>query len=1034
MNTPLQDANIAFRAFLDTLNAAQRQAVEQVEGPVLVLAGPGTGKTHVLSARVGKILLDTDARPQNILCLTFSDAGAQAMRKRLQVRIGTEAQRVPVFTFHAFCNRVIQDNPEYFGRRNVTPVSDLDRIGIIRKLIEQLPPNHPLREGRRDAFVFEKAIHHLFQTMKKESWTPGHVLKNTEAYLRDLPLNPDFLYKKTTRFGKAGTPKLARIEKEKEKMQRLSAAADLYPKYLGAMENAGFYDYEDMLLWVIRAFEKNEALLRDYQERYQYLLVDEFQDTNGAQYQLLRQLLDFWDTPNVFIVGDDDQSIYEFQGARLENLLNFYALYREGLTTIVLEENYRSTQPILDLSGRVIENNQLRLIGRLDTPLHKHLRANTREAADFPKIQVFENRLHELSALIQGIETRLAAGIPPEEIAVLYAQHKQAERLMQVLEQKGIAYQTRRPVNLLDQGLVRQIRELLEYLHEASQRPFGGEHRLFRILHAAFFRIDPLLLAQAALQQREENDTPGAWRVRLAEALRENGLPESITRGIARDWIEAAHNLAPVRLLPYLFTHTGLLPWALEQPDKAWYLQVLYTFQEFVQSESLRNPRFTLAELLDMLNRLDANRLPMPLRQAVETGKGIQLLTAHGAKGLEFDSVFIFDTVETYWENNKGDQRGRFAFPDTLTHSGEADREEARRRLFYVALTRAKRHLWISHALQDEQGKSLQGSLFLAETGLESVAPAPDMETLLGTQISMLGMPDAPVLVLPESAVLDAVLADMSLSVTALNRYLRCPLAFYYENVLSVPMPSSEASVFGQAMHAAMQQVFLSMKADPKSQFPGAEALQQYFETEMEKQRAHFGATAFEQRLNYGKEHLRRIYVEQAAHWRRRVVLERRIDRVTLDGVPLNGVLDKIEWLENGMLRIVDYKTGKFDNKKHAAPTAENPQGGEYWRQMAFYTLLLQNARIYSENVGKTAISWLEPDDKGNYRTIEIGFEAPELETMRAVIVETWEKIQSRQFNAGCGKPDCPWCRLHCERNPRFLNLEESPEVMLDDE
>jgi DNA helicase-2/ATP-dependent DNA helicase PcrA len=234
-------------------------------------------------------------------------------------------------------------------------------------------------------------------------------------------------------------------------------------------------------------------------------------------------------------------------------------------------------------------------------------------------------------------------------------------------------------------------------------------------------------------------------------------------------------------------------------------------------------------------------------------------------------------------------------------------------------------------------------------------------------------------------------------------------------------------------MHAAMQQVFLSMKADSKSQFPGEAALQAFFEAEMERQRAHFGATAYEQRLRYGKEHLRRIYVEQAGNWRRRVALERRIDRVTLNGVPLSGVLDKIEWLENGALRIVDYKTGKFDAKKYAAPNAENPNGGEYWRQMAFYTLLLQNARIYGENVEKTAISWLEPDTKGTYRTIEISFDAAELELMRTLIKTVWDKIQSRQFTTGCGKPDCSWCRLHRERNPRFLNLEESPETELDD-
>jgi DNA helicase II / ATP-dependent DNA helicase PcrA len=317
----------AFYALIEALNPEQRSAVEQIEGPVLVVAGPGTGKTHVLAARIGKILLETDARPQNILCLTFTDAGVHAMRQRLLGMIGPEAHRVPIFTFHAFCNRIIQENLEYFGRTDLEPVTDLERIEIVRRLLEPLPPAHALKTGKKDGYFYEKQLRNLFSLMKKENWTPGYIHQTIRHFLQALPQNPDYFYQKNSKYGQKGAPKTAKIQDVQEKMERLAAAADLYPKYLHAMQRAGRYEYEDMILWVLRAFEKHEALLRNYQERYQYFLVDEYQDTNGAQNRLLQQLLDYWPDPNVFIVGDDDQSIYEFQGARLQNLLDFYRQY-----------------------------------------------------------------------------------------------------------------------------------------------------------------------------------------------------------------------------------------------------------------------------------------------------------------------------------------------------------------------------------------------------------------------------------------------------------------------------------------------------------------------------------------------------------------------------------------------------------------------------------------------------------------------------------------------------------------------------------
>lgn len=1044
----LQQRNDAFRALLDRLNPAQRRAVEQVEGPVLVVAGPGTGKTHILAARIGKILLETDVRPQNILCLTFTDAGVTAMRGRLLDMIGPDAHRVAISTFHGFCNRVIQENMELFGKGRLEPITELERIEIVRRLLAKLPPEHPLREGKKDIYQYENHLRDLFANMKKEGWTPGFVIKKANEFIDGLSGNPDFIYQRNTRHARKGDPKTAQIEDVTERLHRLKAAADLYPKYLSAMERAGRYEYEDMILWVLREFERNEALLRSYQERFLYVQVDEFQDTNGAQFRLLQLLLHFWEAPNVLVVGDDDQSIFEFQGARLENLRRFHTQYRPALETVVLEENYRSTQEILDSAGKVIAHNEIRAVRQLEEPIEKKLRA-AGTASGAPELRLYDNRLQELTDVVGQIELLVNNGVAPEEIAVIYARHRQAAKLTALLGKKHIPYQTKRPENALDLPAVQQFRELLRYLHEESVRPYSGEHRLFRLLHAAFFGLPAGDLARIAVAtqinagaakgqpsalydtpQTAHQTSPRGVGVKLQTLnfelrttlttpgrLQNLGLlnPEAFepVSKYLDPWIAAVHNLPLPQLFERLFAQTGLLTWALEQADKVWHLQALYTLYEFVQSEVNRHPRTTLARLLEQLDSMDDNSLPLPLRQPVESGPGVQLLTAHGAKGLEFQHVFMFDCIADVWEKNAGGSRGRFSLPPTLTLSGEEDALEARRRLFYVAMTRAKQRLLISSASTGDDGKPMAQSVFVEETGLTRESVSVPQAALLETQALLLLEPVPPVVTLPEPAAFEALLRNFTLSVTALNRYLRCPLAFYYEDFLKIPGAMSEAAAFGVAMHSALQQFLLKMKADKKLRFPPAETLIRMFAGEMERQRGYFSEHNYTQRLALGKDYLRRIHVEQVPYWRKRAIVERRIDRVEFEGVPIAGVLDKIEWLDNGALRIVDYKTGAPAPNKTAPPDDKQPHGGDYWRQLAFYKILLEKANIYPEPVGKTAISWLEPDKRGAFPITELSFSGEDLQFVGNLIRETWANIRAARFSPGCGKDDCPWCRMY---------------------
>ena len=370
MASASEKLRLRFNEEYNRLNDQQRIAVDTIEGPVMVIAGPGTGKTQILASRIGKILLDTDAQPDNILCLTYTDSGVIAMRKRLLQFIGPEAYKVNIHTFHAFCNEVIQENLSAFEKTALDPISELETVELFKKLIDQFPANHPLKRYRGDVYFEIGNLKNLFSTMKKEGWTPAFIEEKIDAYLEDLPNRDEYIYKRKQKQFNAGDLKLEKFNEEKEKMEKLRAAVKEFPRFQKMMTDRNRYDFDDMINWVIRAFEENKNLLARYQEQYQYILVDEYQDTSGTQNQIVELLIQYWNQPNVFVVGDDDQSIYRFQGANIENMLQFANRYSEDLKTIVLDKNYRSTQPILDLSQR-IDQSQQRTTGHTNAQSHQ---------------------------------------------------------------------------------------------------------------------------------------------------------------------------------------------------------------------------------------------------------------------------------------------------------------------------------------------------------------------------------------------------------------------------------------------------------------------------------------------------------------------------------------------------------------------------------------------------------------------------------------------------------------------------------------
>src|SRR5688572_4434902 len=248
------------------LNEQQRHAVDTIEGPVMVIAGPGTGKTQILASRIGKILLEPDTSPDIILCLTYTEAGVVAMRKRLLQFIGADAYKVNIYTFHAFCHDVIQENLSLFEKIYLDPISDLEKIELFKELIDSFPKNHPLKRYRGDVYYEVNNLQSLFSTMKNEGWTPQFINQRIDEYLNSLPDREEFIYK-NTRAGvwKKGDRKPA-YQDEINRMEKLRAAVNEFERFQQLMRNRNRYDFDDMINWVIKAFEENKNLLAQYQE------------------------------------------------------------------------------------------------------------------------------------------------------------------------------------------------------------------------------------------------------------------------------------------------------------------------------------------------------------------------------------------------------------------------------------------------------------------------------------------------------------------------------------------------------------------------------------------------------------------------------------------------------------------------------------------------------------------------------------------------------------------------------------------------
>ena len=1043
-----EELNLRFERIYEKLNPEQRIAVETLYGPVLVIAGPGTGKTQILSARIGKILLDTDYLPDNILCLTYTDAGRVAMRKRLQEMIGADAYRVNIHTFHSFCNQVIQENIASFDKNTLDPVSDLERIDFIRQIIDQFKKENPLKRYRGDVYYEIGRLNNLFSTMKKEGWSSAFIKEKVKEYCDDLPNRDEYVAKrKTTTKGltfEKGDIRTDKIDEEIKKISILNFASDAFDEYQNIMHKHNRYDFDDMINWVIRVLETNESLLSDYQEKYQFLLVDEFQDTSGTQNQLVNLLCKDVEQPNIFVVGDDDQSIYRFQGANVENIQAYKDRYSTILKDVVLRANYRSTQKILDMSKSVIENNNERLSVKYPEIVKLLVASNDMRLVSVaePELHVYENTFQELIGVTNQISGLISKGIRAEKIAVIYKENKWGDELIKFFREKHIPYYSRRKENLFKIPLSKKILTILRYIAAEKTIPYSADDVLFEILHFDLYKIPAFEIAKASVKVNDlKYDKKTSLRTYFQEWIRtanrtlfderpHEGIIEITT--FLEKWIIDSFNSTVLQVVENVMIEGKFLAHALnDTAHKLWNMEVLRSLMDFVKEETHRNPDHTLASLIEVIDLMSSEEISLPLYRIFGNENGVNLLTAHGSKGLEFEYVFLMNATSSTWEGKKA-PNFNYKMPDTIFHTIHNDdknsREEEQRRLFFVAVTRAEEHLFISWSKKDEKEKPLEPSQFIAE--ITDKIPmerkpytitAADAEEYINIYLLR---NKQPLIKENEQQFIETLLAKFEMNATALNNYLDCPLKFYYQNLIRVPGGRSEASTFGSAVHHALEKLFDKMKKN-EDVFPSLDIFLDDFKWYMHRNRESFTPEGLKRRLDYGVTTLSALYEKNINSWEKIVSIERVFKNILIEKVPVKGMLDKLEFDANNVT-IVDYKTGNPEKSKDKlkSPTAAAPLGGDYWRQGVFYKLLVEGYKLKDYKVVKTVFQFVEPNDSAEYISADIIPSEDDMNVVRQQIRETWLNIQNQDFYTGCGKEACHWCTF-VKDNKQYIALKD---------
>jgi DNA helicase II / ATP-dependent DNA helicase PcrA len=995
------------------LNPRQKEVVDTIEGPVMVVAGPGTGKTQVLATRIANILLKTDTSPYAILALTFTESAAKNMRERLVDLIGPTAYSVHVQTFHAFCDDVIRSHPEYFPINPDSEVlSDLERFAVLEDIL--LNSNLKVLRPINSPFHYIKSVMKAVSDLKREG-----VSEVRYAELIDGE-KVEFEHQRAEM-------KKTEITKREKELAKMAELAVVYTHYQQELQKRNRYDYDDMIRFVAEAFASEETLLLEYQEKLTYFLVDEYQDTNAAQNTVVDLLASFWgEQANIFVVGDPHQSIYRFQGASLENTLNFASRYPQG-KIITLEIGYRCPQIIYDVAAEIIANERAVLP---DPALEKALAQTLKSVQpDSEKIHIYAAPSLQLETIFitKKIEQLIAKGVKPNQIAILYKKNADAENFQVTLDKWGIEFNVDTGNDVLKNEVVCQFINLLKVISSLRNSQEGYE--LFEVLNYPWIGLDRMLVMKIA---RAASKSSMSMYERVIKGYVEFcTLPfcedvtaeefEVVGKFIERlvEWGQRDAQLTFPDFIQLVLNESGFLNWVLGRPEKVFLLQHVNALVREVKTLTLQEHQLHLNRFLEAIATMEAHGISILSDEIAPSENAVTLSTVHKAKGREWEYVFLTGCIDGKWGNSRKIAELPLPSGILVQSRGEVeDRDEDDRRLFYVAITRAKRQLTITYpesVTNGNKAKLTLGSMFIEEIPETHKCADDDQEIKSNSEEYL-----AKLIITPspknysdrERDWFREVVKDFKLSFTSLNRYLHSPQEFIERDLLRVPEVKAPHQVFGTAVHFALE--FLYRQILEKKKVPPVEKVIEKFNECLQSEI--ISPQELINRTKKGEEVLLQYYQRYQTEFREPVTIEKGFgygwSKTFLGDIHLTGRVDRMDWVDKAQKKVcvIDYKTGKaktinqiegqvstseFSERELNLP--ENIRG-PYKRQLLFYKLLSQLDASFPYLVTEGTFDFVQPDDNGKFVQRTFALEDKDVEALTVLIQEVMAEIRSLKF------------------------------------
>ena len=620
---------------LDTLNETQLEAVKITDGPLLILAGPGSGKTRVITYKIAYLLEQGKAKPWEVLAITFTNKAAKEMKERLHNLIEEDIKGMQISTFHSFGLRVIKEYYDFFGLdRTFTIIDESDSISLIKKIIKEL-------------------------NLDEKKYIP-RAIKNKISGAKNELLNPE------------GFKVFARTPYDEDVVK-------IYKKYEEKLKRNSSVDFDDLLMLPIELFRKDKEALEHYQNRYKYVFIDEYQDTNEAQYLLSKMISDKY--KNICVVGDESQSIYSWRGANYKNILNFEKDYKNA-KVILLEQNYRSTKTILEAANSVIKNNKEKK--------DKHLWTLNGKGSKIKYLRCYDEK-DEILNIINTIKKFKSEGIPYKEMVVLYRTNAQSQSIERGFIENTIPYKVVGSYAYFNR---KEIKDLVAYLRLINNEK--DDVSLIRAMNAPKRGIGAKTIEKLELNANENN-------VSIFDSITSG--KELAFKNLILDIKEKMKDKSFVDLVELVLDESGLKDEYKEKTiENESRLENLEEFKSIARNFEDYNPGATLEEFLIEISLIS------DVKEASDCDEVVTLMTMHAVKGLEFDVVFI-----------TGLEEGLFPHSNSMFDESELEEE---RRLFYVAITRAKKVLYLTNArsrMLFGQIKSNLPSRFIEEINQEDI-------------------------------------------------------------------------------------------------------------------------------------------------------------------------------------------------------------------------------------------------------------------------------------------------------------------------